>query len=88
MCFSTRKSTGGVICSRRGGAACDPAEGDTGDKERKVGLAVRMKGKRGARPVQRQAMEVGSMCGWDVPGADPAKYEEDYRPQMGGMTLE
>ena len=23
-----------------------------------------------------------------VPGADPAKYEEDYRPQMGGMTLE
>ncbi len=33
-------------------------------------------------------MEVGSMCGWDVPGADPAKYEEDYRPQMGGMTLE
>ena len=40
------------------------------------------------RQIQRQAMEVGSMCGWDVPGADPAKYEEDYRPQMGGMTLE
>ena len=36
---------------------------------------------------QRQAMEVGSMCGWDVPGADPAKYQEDYDHQMGGLTL-
>lgn len=25
--------------------------------------------------------------GWDVPGADPAKYQEDYDHQMGGMTL-
>lgn len=39
-----------------------------------------------AQWIQRQAMEVGSMAGWDVPGADPAKYQENY-PKMGGMDL-
>ena len=26
---------------------------------------------------QRKAMEVGSMCGWDVPGADPKADEQE-----------
>ena len=30
-----------------------------------------------------KAMEVGSMCGWDVPGADPKAYEQEPM----GMTL-
>ena len=51
-----------------------------------VELADELNGKLGVSPIQRQAMEVGSMAGWDVPGADPAKYQEDY-PQMGGMKL-
>ena len=45
---------------------------------------------------QRKAMEIGSMCGWDVPGADPANYQERQAPsaaaepnteQMGGMSF-
>lgn len=27
------------------------------------------------------------LFGWHVPGADPAKYQEQEFPQMGGMTL-
>ena len=38
-------------------------------------------------PAQEEAMKIGSMCGWDVPGADPAKYQEVFQPQQGGMTL-
>ena len=76
------------ICIRRGESGYYPSDWDTGDKEQNVELADQLNEQLGVSPIQRQAMEVGSMCGWDVPGADPAKYEEDYRPQMGGMTLE
>ena len=88
MCFSTLKSTGDLICIRRDESGYYPSDWDTGDKEQNVELADKMNEMLGVSPIQRQAMEVGSMCGWDVPGADPAKYEEDYSPQMGGMTLE
>ena len=39
--------------------------------------------------VKNKHKSVGSMFGWDVPGADPANDEiEDSGPQMGRMTLE
>ena len=49
--------------------------------------ADRVDEKLGVEMWQRQAMEGGSICGWDVPGADPAKYLEDYDPK-GWMKLE
>lgn len=87
MCFSTLQSTGELICIRRGESGYYPSQWNTGDKEQNVELAERLNEQLGVTMWQRQAMEVGSLCGWDVPGADPAKYEEDYKPQMGGMTL-
>ena len=87
MCFSTLKSTGDLICIRRGETGYYPSDWDTGDKEQNVELADQLNERLGVNMWQRQAMEVGSMCGWDVPGADPAKYQEDYDHQMGGMIL-
>ena len=78
MCFSTLRSTGDLIGIRRGETGYYPADWDTGDKEKNVELADELNEKLGVSPIQRQAMEVGSMCGWDAPGADPAKYQEDY----------
>ena len=66
---------------------CYPSDWSTNDKEQNVELADYNNERLGVTPEQRPAMEVGSMAGWDVPGADPANYGGHYT-QMGGMTLE
>ena len=87
LCFSTLLTSGDLICIKRGETGYYPSEWDTGDKERNVELADQLNEQLGVTMWQRKAMEVGSMCGGDVPGADPAKYLADQDPQMGGMTL-
>lgn len=63
-----------------------PSDWNTADKARNEDMADELNGKLGVTSAQRQAMEVGSMAGWNVPGANPAAYEQDV-PQQGGMTL-
>lgn len=87
LCFSTLLTTGELICIKRGEAGCYPSEWDTGDKERNVELADELNENLGVTPIQRQAMEVGSMAGWDVPGADPKCYEGHQEQNRGEMTL-
>ena len=87
LCFSTLASTGQLICIRRGESGYHLSDWDTGDKERNVELADLMNERRGVTPAQRQAMEIGSMAGWDVSGADPKNYEIQKEEQMGGMTF-
>ena len=84
LCFSILKTTGQLICIKRGESGYYLSDWDTGDKERNVELADEMNENLGVSPVQRQAMEIGSLAGWDVPGADPKAYEQDAL-QMGGM---
>ena len=86
VCFSILKTTGELICVKKGESGYYHSEHNTPDKERNVELADELNEKLGVTPEQRQAMEVGSMFGWDVPGADPACYGE-HEHQMGGMTL-
>lgn len=87
QCFSTLMTTGQLICIKRGETGYYPSDWDTGDKERNVELADKLNEKLGVTPAQRQAMEIGSMAGWDVPGADPRQYEIQKDEQTGGMTL-
>ena len=42
--------------------------------------------KLGVTTAQEEAMKIGSMCGWDVPGADP-DHCMDIVQQRGGMEL-
>ena len=87
-CFSTLPSTGQLICIQRGKSGYYPSNQDTGDKERNVELVDELNESLGVTPAQRQAMEIGSMAGWDVPGADPRNYELQREEQTeGGMTL-
>lgn len=74
LCFSTLRTTGQLICIKRGETGYYPSDWDTGDKEGNVELADELNEDLGVTPIQRQAMEIGSMAGWDVPGADPKRY--------------
>ena len=88
LCFSTLRTTGQLICIKRGESGYYPSDWDTGDKERNVELVDELNGNLGVTPAQRQAMEIGSMAGWAVPGADPSSYEiQREELEEGGMTL-
>ena len=88
LCFSTLRTTGQLICIKRGESGYYPSDWDTGDKERNVELADELNENLGVTPAQRQAMEIGSLVGWDVPGADPGNYEiQREGPEEGGMTF-
>lgn len=87
LCYSVHEGTGELIVIQRGEVGYYRTDYSTEEKEQNVELADRLNEKLGVDMWQRQAMEVGSICGWDVPGADPAKYLEDYDPK-GWMKLE
>ena len=74
ICYSVHERTGELIVIKRGECGYHSTDYSTPDKERNVELADCLNEKLGVDMWQRQAMEVGSICGWDVPGADPVKY--------------
>lgn len=86
MCFSVLPSTGALICIMRGESGYYPSDWSTDDKEQNAALADYNNERLSVTPEQRQAMECGSMHGWEVPGADPQNYGGHFS-QMGGMTL-
>ena len=86
LCFTVIKSTGELACIKRGEIGYYKSDWNTSDRTQNEELAAAQNERLGVTEAQRRAMEVGSMCGWNVPGADPKRYEE-HEPQMGGMSL-
>ena len=75
VCYSILPSTGALICIKRGEAGYFPSAWSTHDPKENSGLADFNNNRLGVTQAQRLAMEIGSMCGWDAPGADPKAHE-------------
>ena len=84
--MGTIKSTGELICIKRGESGYYKSDWSTDSRAENQELADYNNERLGVTAAQRQAMECGSMHGWNVPGADPKAYEPEG-PKMGGMTL-
>ena len=74
MCFSVRDSTGELVAISRGEHGCLPLDLGTDDRAQNEAIAERENAKLGVTPEQRVAMKIGSLCGWQSPGADPKTY--------------
>ena len=86
LCFTLLPGTGQLICVKRGESGYYPSNWSTPDAQENRRIADEQNQKLGVTPAQEEAMKIGSMCGWDVPGADPDNCM-DIAQQRGGMEL-
>lgn len=87
MCWTVSETDGSLICIKRGEPGFFISKWSSCDPDTNRRLADHYNQKHGITKAQEQAMSVGSMFGWDVPGIDPALYERHEGPEMGGMQM-
>lgn len=75
VCYSTLPSTGDVIIIKHGESGYYRCEYSTEDKAFNREFANDRNANLGVSKAQVEAMLAGSMCGWDVPAADPKSYD-------------
>ena len=82
MCYSVLPGTGALICIKRGEAGYYPSVWDTGAEWKNRKIAAAHHEQLRVTQAQRRAMEIGSMCGWDAPGADPKAHKRAAQGDM------
>lgn len=77
QCYGVLPNTGEFIIVKKGESGYYQTDISMGSKEENRALADEYNGKLGVSKAQAAAMLVGSMFGWQVPGADPKNYDEN-----------
>lgn len=79
LCYSILPGTGELIIIKNGESGYyRTSYGDT-DKKANIGIKDFYNERLGVTKIQEECMKVGSMFGWDVPGANPNNYDENGR---------
>ena len=73
-CFATLPGMGNLVILKRGETGYYRSDWETGNKAENKQIADLHNAASGINPAQVSAMQVGSMCGFHVPGADPQAY--------------
>ena len=80
QCYSVLPDTGELIIIKKGESGYYRTDIDMGSKAENRALAEEYNAKSGISKAQEQAMSVGSMFGWAIPGADPKNYDDQGQP--------
>lgn len=73
MCFSFHEVNQEVVIVKRGVMGYFPQT----DERVRFGDVDKLNELYGVTKAQAEAMQAGSMFGWDVPASDPSRYDED-----------
>ena len=91
-CFATLPGTGDLIILKRGETGYYRSDWNTSDADENRSIAEIHNQRRGITPAQVEAMQVGSMFGFHVPGSDPQIYYDNAvyarsSPLQAGTTI-
>ena len=81
-CYSVIPSSGELILIKNGEKGYFPTNQSTNDPKQNRTLADEKNAELGVSKAQEEAMLAGSMFGWNVPGADPHRYDETGKPKQ------
>ena len=84
-CYAVLPSSGQLIEVRRGEKGYYPCAYSTGDCAYNQVLANYFNAHEGITKAQAAAMLAGSMFGWNVPAADPSRYDLEGEPVRPGV---
>lgn len=79
LCYSVLNLTGEVIIIKRDENGYYRTCCGSNDKSENMKLKDYYNDRLGVTQVQEECMKIGSMFGWDVPGANPNNYDKDGR---------
>lgn len=78
-CYGVINTTGELIIIKNGESGYYRTDYSTDNKKENIELKNFYNDRLGVTKLEEECMLIGSMFGWDVPGANPNNYDKDGR---------